>query len=220
MAGRQLASKWLKTEALLTDPQVAPYIPATESYGGDTLVSMLAEHEMVVIKPIIGTGGNGVIRIQKDGTGYLVTHKRRTVHVDTLNSLLYVLSRMRLRRRYMIQQGIHLARIQGRPLDYRVKVVKDRGRWEFRAMLGRLASPGLFVTNICKGGTLLRCGPALRLSLPHINAREKRNEMRQLTRQCIAILESRFPGIGELGFDYGLDNEGKIWILEVNTRPS
>ena len=31
----------------------------------DTLVSMLAEHEMVVIKPIIGTGGNGVIRIQK-----------------------------------------------------------------------------------------------------------------------------------------------------------
>ena len=219
MAGRQLASKWLKTEALLTDPQVAPYIPATQSYGGDTLVSMLAEHEMVVIKPIVGTGGNGVIRIQKDGTGYLVTHKRRTVHVDTLNSLLYVLSRMRLRRRYLIQQGIHLAKIQGRPLDYRVKVVKDRGRWVFRAMLGRLASPGLFVTNICKGGTLLRCGHALRLSLPHINATEKRNEMRHVTRQCIAILESHFPGIGELGFDYGLDNEGKIWILEVNTRP-
>ena len=105
MAGRQLASKWLKTEALLSDPQVAPYIPATQSYGGDTLVSMLDEHEMVVIKPIVGTGGNGVIRIQKDGTGYLVTHKRRTVHVDTLNSLLYVLNRMKLRRRYMIQQG-------------------------------------------------------------------------------------------------------------------
>ena len=52
------------------------------------------------------------------------------------------------------------------------------------------------------------------------DAGEKRNEMRHLTRQCIAILEARFPGIGELGFDYGLDHEGKIWILEVNTRPA
>lgn len=220
MAGRQLASKWLKTEALLTDPQVAPYIPATEPYEGDTLVSMLDEHGMVVIKPIVGTGGNGVIRVLKDETGYLVTHKRRSVNVDTLNSLLNVLSMMKLKRRYMIQQGVHLAQIRGRPLDYRVKVVKERGVWQFRAMVGRLASPGLFVTNICKGGTLIRLRPALRLSLPHVNAREKRNEMRQLTRQCIAILESRFPGIGQLGFDYGLDQEGNIWILEVNTRPS
>ena len=125
--GKTTGQQVAEDGSALTDPQVAPYIPATQSYGGDTLVSMLAEHEMVVIKPIIGTGGNGVIRIQKDGTGYLVTHKRRTVHVDTLNSLLYVLSRMRLRRRYMIQQGIHLARIQGRPLDYRVKVVRIEG---------------------------------------------------------------------------------------------
>lgn len=220
MAGRQLASKWLKTEALLTDPQVAPYIPATMPYAADTLVSMLDEHGMVVIKPIVGTGGNGVIRVLQDGTGYLITHKRRSVHVNTQQSMQYVLSRMRLRRRYIIQQGIHLASIQGRPLDYRVKVVKERGRWEIRAMLGRLASPGLFVTNICKGGSLLRLRHALRLSLPHINAWEKRNEMRHLTRQCIAILEARFPGIGELGFDYGLDHEGKIWILEVNTRPA
>ena len=137
MAGRQLASKWLKTEALLTDPQVAPYIPATMPYAADTLVSMLDEHGMVVIKPIVGTGGNGVIRVLQDGTGYLITHKRRSVHVNTQQSMQYVLSRMRLRRRYIIQQGIHLASIQGRPLDYRVKVVKERGRWEFRAMLGR-----------------------------------------------------------------------------------
>jgi hypothetical protein len=32
-------------------------------------------------------------------------------------------------------------------------------------------------------------------------------------------MESQFPGVGQLGFDYGLDYSGKIWILEVNTRP-
>ncbi|MEK3733618.1 YheC/YheD family protein [Paenibacillus sp. FSL M8-0334] len=220
MAGRQLASKWLKTEALLSDPQVAPYIPATQAFGTEALTSMLEEHGMVVIKPIIGTGGNGVIRILKSGTGYMVTYKRRTVHVDTMDALMRVLARMKLKREYMIQQGIHLAKIRGRPLDYRVKVVKERGAWRFKAMVGRLASPGLIVTNICKGGSLLRGTQAMVLSLPRVKVREKRREMRGLTRHCIALLESKFPGIAQLGFDYGIDQEGKIWILEVNTRPS
>ncbi|MNC81724.1 Endospore coat-associated protein YheD [compost metagenome] len=60
---------------------------------------------------------------------------------------------------------------------------------------------------------------ALALSLPHIANRYKRQEMRSLTLTCTQIMESQFPGIGQLGFDYGLDHSGRIWILEVNTRP-
>ncbi|MGM1048723.1 MAG: YheC/YheD family protein [Bacillota bacterium] len=220
MGGRQLASKWLKTEALLTDPQIIPYIPETNAYGRDDLMSMLSQYDMVVIKPVVGTGGNGVIRIQNHDEGYNVSHKGRTRFVSSFPELIPILSSIRLKRKYLIQQGVNLAKIKGRPLDYRVKVVKTKGRWEFRAMVGRLARRGLFVTNLCKGGMQLRCRPAIRYSLPHINSLEKRNEMRQLTRNCIAVLEKRFPGIGELGFDYGLDDTGAIWILEVNTRPS
>ncbi|WP_106766873.1 YheC/YheD family protein [Paenibacillus faecalis] len=220
MAGRQLASKWLKTEALLTDPQIIPYIPETKAYGREDLMSMLSQHDMVVIKPVVGTGGNGVIRIQKDDEGYYVSHKGRTGFVSSSSDLIQVLPKLKLKRKYIIQQGINLATINGRPLDYRVKVVKVKGRWEFRAMVGRLARRGLFVTNLCKGGTQLTCRTAIRNSLPHINSVEKRKEMRQLTRNCIAVLERHFPGIGQLGFDYGLDDTGAIWILEVNTRPS
>lgn len=61
------------------------------------------------------------------------------------------LNTVKARRRYLIQQGISLARIGGRPIDYRVKVVKNGDVWEFRSMVGRLARPGLFVTNLCKG---------------------------------------------------------------------
>ncbi|MFC7678249.1 YheC/YheD family protein [Paenibacillus sp. GCM10028914] len=220
MAGRQLASKWLKTEALLTDPQIIPYIPETKAYGRDDLMSMLSQYDMVVIKPVVGTGGNGVIRIQKQDEGYNVSHKGQSKFVDTFPELFSVLSILKMKRRYLMQQGIHLATINGRPLDYRVKVVKVMRKWEFRAMVGRLARPGLFVTNLCKGGVQLRCRLAIKRSLPHINSLEKRKEMRQLTRNCIAVLEKRFPGIGELGFDYGIDHTGAIWILEVNTRPS
>jgi D-alanine-D-alanine ligase-like ATP-grasp enzyme len=47
----------------------------------------------------------------------------------------------------------------------------------------------------------------------------KKREMRHLTNASTTLLESRFPGIGQLGYDYGIDRKGHIWILEVNTRP-
>jgi len=126
---------------------------------------------------------------------------------------------VKVKRRYLIQQGISLARIAGRPIDYRVKVVKNGNVWEFRSMVGRLARPGLFVTNLCKGGTMLSCREGLRKSLPRVNTSAKKAEMRRLTLVCIELMERHFPGIGELGFDYAVDYSGKIWILEVNTRP-
>ncbi|MNL67460.1 Endospore coat-associated protein YheD [compost metagenome] len=65
----------------------------------------------------------------------------------------------------------------------------------------------------------MSCRHGLRRSLPRISTSAKKAEMRRLTYVCIELLERHFPGIGELGFDYAVDHRGKIWILEVNTRP-
>lgn len=220
MSGRQLADKWLKTEALLTDPKVVPYIPKTRMLSSENLNEMLSIYGMVVVKPVKGGGGHGVIRITKQGSYYSITARSRTYHYRDFNSMYQALLRLKVKRAYLIQQGIRLARISGRPLDYRVKVVKEGDRWTYRSMVGRLARRGLFVTNLCQGGTMLTCSQALRGSLPRISARAKRSEMRQLTNTCIQVLERHFPGISQLGFDYGIDHGGKIWILEVNTRPN
>ena len=70
MAGRQLASKWLKTEALLSDARVAGYIPRTRVYSAQSLLGMLQKYGNVVIKPVVGGGGYGVIKVFRDGRGY------------------------------------------------------------------------------------------------------------------------------------------------------
>ncbi|MFE4713467.1 MULTISPECIES: YheC/YheD family protein [Paenibacillus] len=219
MAGRQLASKWLKTEALLSDSRVAGYIPRTQQYSDAALLNMLGRYGNVVIKPVVGGGGYGVIKVFRDRRGYGFTYMSKTRIYRDFYAMRNALNRVRVRRRYLIQQGISLARIAGRPIDYRVKVVKNGEHWEFRSMVGRLARPGLFVTNLCKGGTMLSCREGLRRSLPRVKSSAKRAEMRRLTLICIELMERRFPGIGELGFDYAVDYSGKIWILEVNTRP-
>ncbi|AIQ65396.1 hypothetical protein PSTEL_22030 [Paenibacillus stellifer] len=219
MAGRQLASKWRKTEALLSDKRICGYVPRTVTYSGTALHSMLNRYGVVVIKPIVGGGGYGVIKVFHDARGYGFTFMSVTRVFGSFAGMEKALSRAKVKRRYLIQQGIALASIGSRPIDYRVKVVKNGDHWEFRSMVGRLARPGLFVTNLCKGGAMMTCYEGLRRSLPKLKATAKKREMRNLTRVCIEVMERHFPGIGELGFDYAVDRSGRIWILEVNTRP-
>jgi len=217
--GRQLASKWAKTAALLSHPRIAPHIPPTRLYARSTLRSMLNRYGMVVVKPVRGAGGRGVMKVAREYGGYSFTYysdKRRFASFDRLASSL---ARVQRGRPYLIQRGIELARISGRPIDYRVKYVKQGNAWVIRAMVGRLARHGLFVTNLCRGGSMMTASQGIARSLsPKLVARKKR-EMRHLTRIATGVLESRFPGLGQLGFDYGLDRRGKIWIFEVNTRP-
>ncbi|WP_223067649.1 YheC/YheD family protein [Paenibacillus caui] len=219
MPGRQLADKWLKTEALLAEPSIAKHIPQTRLFDENALKSMLHQFGMVVIKPLRGGGGYGVIKVNWNGSGYSFTKGEVRRTFQSFDSLYRALNKVKVKRRYLIQQGIHLARISGRPIDYRVKVVKQDGEWVYRSMVGRLARPGLFVTNLCKGGLQLTAREGLSRSFSRKRAAGKRKEMRELTNTSIRVLENAFPGIGELGFDYGIDVAGKVWIFEVNTRP-
>jgi len=219
MAGRQLANKWVKTAVLLSNAKIAAHIPQTKKYNAANLHSMLSTYGMVVIKPVVGGGGYGVIKVTKEGETYSYTALSKHRSFGSFDSLFRSLSTVKKRRSYIIQRGIHLARIDGRPIDYRVKVVKVGAYWEIRAMVGRLARRGLFVTNLCKGGAMLSASQGISRSFSGGQVAAKKSEMRSLTVLSTTILERRFPGIGQLGFDYGIDTSGKIWIFEVNTRP-
>ncbi|MBB6670939.1 YheC/YheD family protein [Cohnella nanjingensis] len=218
-SGRMLASKWVKTAALLSNRQIAEHIPATRILSPGNLRGMLALYGMVVIKPIRGAGGHGVIKVTKHRSRYSAKYMTRTRTFGSFGALYRHLGRIRRRRVYLIQKGIHLATIGGRPIDYRVKFVKVGARWQFRSMVGRLARRGLFVTNLCRGGSQLTAAQGISRSLSPRLVGVKKRQMRHLTHVATGILERRFPGIGQLGYDYGIDRRGHIWILEVNTRP-
>jgi hypothetical protein len=218
--GRQLASKWAKTAALRSHSQIARHIPPTRIFNAANLRSMLNTHGMLVVKPVCGAGGRGVIKVSKSKTGFRHTYYAKTKQFSSFEGLFQSLNSLRGGRRYLIQKGIRLAAINGRPIDYRVKHVKqENGRWTITAIVGRLAKPGLFVTNLCRGGTMLSGSEGIRRSISASAVTAKKSEMRRLTRLSTQVLERRFPGIGQLGFDFGIDRRGKMWIFEVNTRP-
>jgi glutathione synthase/RimK-type ligase-like ATP-grasp enzyme len=219
MALSTVASKWLKTQVLLKHPQIAQHIPHTMLFSARNLRSMLARHGMVVLKPVRGGGGHGVIKVTRASGRYVLAYRASAKVYSSFGAMLGAVNRIRRGRFYLIQKGIHLAQVGGRPIDYRVKYVKIGDQWRFRAILGRIARPGLFVTNICQGGRLVPAAEGLRRSLNPQSVVSKKNEMRHLTKISTSLLQQRFPGLSQLGYDYGIDQRGHIWILEVNTRP-
>jgi len=217
---RIIWSKWLKTAALLSDPRIAPHVPETSKFTAEALRRMLREHGFVVLKPVKGSCGVGLMKVTQNGGTFTYKSYNANWTFGSFDPLLRAVNKGRRNRPYLIQRGIPLATIQGRPVDYRVKYMKQPdGSWMFRALVARLARPGLFVTNLSRGGTLMSSAQAIRESLDGGMVQAKKDEMRNMARICKEALVKSFPGLGQLGFDFGLDQSGVLWIFEVNTKP-
>lgn len=65
-----VASKLLKTEVLIADKTIRNQVPDTKPYSKTELDSMLKQYRMVYVKPDAGTGGRGIIRVEKSREGY------------------------------------------------------------------------------------------------------------------------------------------------------
>ncbi|MDD9268058.1 YheC/YheD family protein [Paenibacillus sp. GCM10023248] len=216
---RKVANKWVKFAVLQQHSGVAKHIPAMRRFSPENLEAMLRQHSFIVAKPIVGTGGNRVMKLYKAGSGFVLHHAGVKKTYGSMNELLQAIRRIAGKRALMLQQGIHLTTIGGRPVDYRVKLAKVGRNWEIRAVVGRLARPGLFVTNLCQGGTQLKGREAVRRTFPASIVRDKIATMIGVARTSTMLLEARYPGIGMLGYDFGIDKKGTVWIFEVNTKP-
>src|SRR5690606_197822 len=104
-------------------------------------------------------------KVTQEAGGYSYTYYSDRRRFASFDKLANALARIQKGRPYLIQRGIELARISGRPIDYRVKYVKQGNAWVIRAMVGRLARHGLFVTNLCRGGSLLPASQGIARSL-------------------------------------------------------
>ncbi|WP_055106449.1 YheC/YheD family protein [Paenibacillus ihumii] len=229
MAIQRIASKWEKTKALNKREHILPYIPDTRVYSLAHLQDMLNEYGMVYIKPDCGTYGIGVMcaELEKDdidenaGPLFKLNFGTQSEVHPTVEELHKSIKEKIGAKTYLIQKGITLLTYRRRKFDLRALVQKTpHNTWETTAFIGRVAAPQKIVTNHHSGGTAL---PIEELLGPHLSPSQFSalyKEMKTLGVQVASQLSRKYPRLKEIGLDLAIDEQYRIWILEVNTKPA
>ena len=195
-------------------------LPRTALFTSGGLLNSLQTEPVIYVKPVVGSGGQGIIRIKRVANQYLVQYGLTKILITNKEKLLQTMRRITMGRPYLIQEGIKLLSIQERPVDFRLLLLRPGSKWLMAGIMGKWAAPGKIVTNHAKGGRPITLQKALRTSLGLSAADCKVIEKRmKLIGYHITQTLGTPHGLREMGIDLGIDKQLNIWIFEVNTTP-
>ncbi len=204
--------------------QLKDALPLTEYLSSKKLWELLDRFNSVILKPIYGSRGRGVIKIS------IHSENQHVIHID--DRKLLIKGRLRiiqfLKKRfnfsqYLVQQYIPLATIHNKPFDLRVMVQRLKGgSWNVTGKLAKLAGDNFIITNVARsGGVILSMESAL------IQSKIVKNtfhlidtEVDKLAVNTVSKLTEMYPYQVIWGLDIGIDSTGKAWLIEANAKPN
>ncbi len=225
--GNGLDGKWNVQQALMRCPALRPHLPHTVLYrGGKSLLRWLKTFGEAVMKPQYGSHGKGFLHIALvNGRRFRVQGRDRDNGVIDLAfaepfPFLQWIEHFTGGRKYIIQEHLSLRTETGDAFDIRSLMQKNgSGNWQLTGMAVRLGAKGSVTANLHGGGRAVDVGLFLRELVGDPKSRELIRALLTLSRQIPPQLETHYGRLSELGIDFGIDRQGKVWILEVNSKP-
>lgn len=220
-------NKWEVYKALMENDDTAYWLPETVPLSRQSLAAMLRKYPEVFLKCSYGSLGKGIIKINRLNKGqyvYAVANKgavvwKKSNSIDALYRQLYVLTR----NAYLVQRGIDLACYKGRVFDLRTQYQKNgRGEWVLTGVAVRVAGKNRFVTHIPNGGFAASFEKVMNEAFPgDSKVINKIYEQLEQIRKLPPVLEEKLNlSLAVLSMDIGVDKTGRIWVIEVNSKPA
>jgi hypothetical protein len=212
--------KMIKHKEMLQHPELHPYLPETHWLTTSRTLRMMKTYSVLFIKPNHGSGGTGIIRAKKTQNGYEVRCGQSYKLVGSNSLYKTIQSYRKPSQRYLVQRGLRLAQYDDSIFDVRVYMQKPESEWIISGMASRIAAPNQFVTNYHKGGHAEPLQKVLSTLLA--NNRSKVNDcLDRITKVSYIIAETinKRHSIRELGIDLGIEKNGRLWIIEANSKP-
>jgi hypothetical protein len=210
---------------LKKDPVLSSALPETRLWSEMNLWDMLKRYGAVILKPSEGSTGYGIIQVSQKGKELFEIHtmsEKRLFRGKKAASQIIQKQIQNGESKYLIQQRIPLAEINGRPIDIRVMVQRRKDTpWIVTGYLAKVAGKGYIITNVARSkGSVLPVQQAIPMSTARKVSTEK-----VIKNLCdISLLAAKRYGFSPrytiLGFDMGVDHQGKVWIIEANVRPA
>lgn len=217
-------SKLDNCQILRQNKKIGPYIPETLPLSQESLSHMLRHFPFVYLKPDNSCQGKGIMRIDQLPSGEFLLRTRDTrstsVHFH-LPQLWSGISKNKIDRPYIIQQGINSVTLTGHLFDIRVHLMRIKGKWRVAGIVGRVAPRKSIVTNAYSGGISKHVEDLLTDDLGY-NPRRAENTIEELctiSKQATKTMSRAYPKWSEFGLDIGIDTFNNIWIYEINIKP-
>ncbi|MGE5416670.1 MAG: YheC/YheD family protein [Acidobacteriota bacterium] len=217
-----LGTKWSVQQMLEGQRDIRNHLPETRIMEkGANIEEMSTKHKVLYIKPVLGYQGQGVTRVIRENKKYICRSTGETT--DTiLKSAGEVLRKARGTRKapMLIQQGIECPNYEGH-FDFRVLVQKNyQGHWEVTGMAVRVGAPNQITSNLHTGGHAVRTEYLLaELGYTPQEISMIIAELTNLSIQIAGYLEMTVIDIAEIGLDFIIDDDRKVWFLEANSKP-
>jgi hypothetical protein len=222
--------KWEVHEVLNSDSVISQFLPETIPYSLKSLNSLINKYSEVFLKPRNSSVGKGIIKVIKQANGgilyQLVDENHNILIKNTTDNGLYNELKPYIKnpKDYLVQQGIDLARLNNNVFDLRTQVQKDgRGIWRIIGVGVRVAANNCFLTHIPNGGQTASYKEVITYVFGNSDTIKNKlnNQINTILRHVPDCLERNSKlSLAILSIDIGIDLTGKLWIIEVNSKPA
>jgi len=220
---RYSRSKYVKHRVMEKSASLSAHLPETHRFKRKYFESLLDKYDQAIVKPVGGWGGDGVISVSSGADGKCKVHygQKRKTFDDADDAYAYV-RKLTKGRKCIVQRKITLATVGGRPFDLRVMVQRKKGdsTWKVTGKLAKVAGAGYVITNVRRShGKVISFEEAVRRS--NIRGPSIRELEERIDDVALAATKKlkKYYRIRMCGMDIGLDDAGKVWIIEPNFTP-
>lgn len=222
--GYGLPSKWELYEALKDHPHLQAFLPkTTQIQTAEDMWKELDEHERIILKPAFGARGTGIYLVAKTASGGIVTMTKKGEKYERVfqakSPLNKWVDRLLQRYSYLCQPYLTLSTADNHPFDLRVLLQKNKkNQWTERGRGIRLGQKDSITANVATGGLFLPITTFLQRYSDTISLAAE-HTIQHILWTLPNQVEERFNRLFELGIDLGIDQNGQVWILDINSKP-
>ena len=202
-----------------------PGILAESLESTGQLTKLFQQEANIILKPVFGRMGRGIIRIKRRHNRFNVMVEQRCVTVTTPEELMgcirWIGRQSGLNTTdYLVQKTIELPSYKQRCFDIRSLVQRiDSKTMNVTGNVVRVSAGGTAVPNLDRGGLAMDPLQWLKLLWRSPVADDVYQRLNELSLKVYRSFESEYGLICEMGIDYLIDRDRRIWIIEINSKP-
>jgi glutathione synthase/RimK-type ligase-like ATP-grasp enzyme len=220
--GHGLGNKWNIHERLASSSFLSDYIIPTAMLKeiGDAL-HMAQMHKAVMIKPLNGSKGRGIMRLSRAEDGYRLEENGKSERTLSTAEAEKLLETLKKKGKYIVQKWLDIRSREGYVFDIRSLVQKNKnGGWQQTGIAVRQGRRNSVTSNLKGGGLAYEVEPYLKKQFEDKQAETIYTRLREVAEYIPDYLEREYrKRFVELGIDLAVDRDGRIWIIEINIKP-